>query len=45
MSCHEIYREEVVGLNSSKYTLRITIFVNMWNFGHFVKIWYFVSNC
>ena len=30
--CHKIYRKEV-GLKSSKYTLKITIFVNMWNFG------------
>ena len=31
MSCHrhEIYREEAVGLKNFKYTLKITIFVNM----------------
>ena len=28
--CHEIYREQAV-LNSSNYTLKIMIFVNMWN--------------
>ena len=33
--CHEIYREEAVGLKSSNYTLKITIFVNMWNLGQF----------
>ena len=29
--CHKIYRVEAVGLKSSNYTLKITIFVNMWN--------------
>ena len=33
--CHEIYREEAVGLKSSDYTLKITIFANMWNLGQF----------
>ena len=33
--CHEIYREEEVGLKSSNYTFKITIFVNMWNLGQF----------
>ena len=38
--CHEIYRVETVGLNSSNYrpTLKITIFVNMWNLGQFHEI-------
>ena len=30
-----IYREEAVGLKSSNYTLKITIYVNMWNLGQF----------
>ena len=29
------YRVEAVGLKSSNYTLKIIIFVNMWNFGQF----------
>ena len=33
--CPSIYRVEVVGLKSSNYTLKITIFVSMWNFGQF----------
>ena len=45
MSCHKIYREEVVGLKSSNNTYTIMIFVNMWNFGKFLTIWYFVNNC
>ena len=32
---HEIYREEAVGVKSSNYTLKITIFENMCNLGHF----------
>ena len=32
--CHEIYRE-AVGLKNSKYTLKIMIFVNMWNLEQF----------
>ena len=28
-----MYKEEAVGLKSSNYTLKITIFVNMWNLG------------
>ena len=44
--CHEIYRDEAVGLKSCKYTWKITIFVKMWNLGHKIhKIWYFVNNC
>ena len=31
--CHEIYRDEAVGLKSCKYTWKITIYVNMWNLG------------
>ena len=33
--CHEIYRDEAVGLKSCRYTFKITIFVNMWNLGQF----------
>ena len=42
--CHEIYRYEAVDLKSCKYTLKITIYVNMWNLGQFREIWYFVNN-
>ena len=31
----KIYREEAVGLKKSNYTLKITIFVNMWNLEQF----------
>ena len=31
--CHEIYRDEAVGLKSCKNTWKITIFVKMWNLG------------
>ena len=34
----EIYREEAVGLKNSNYSLKITTFVNMWNFDNFLKI-------
>ena len=33
--CHEIYRDEAVGLNSCKNTWKITIFVKMWNLGQY----------
>ena len=33
--CNKIYRDEAVGLKSCKYTLKIMIFVNMWNLGQF----------
>ena len=33
--CHEIYREEAVGVKCSNYTWKITIYVNMWNLGQF----------
>ena len=33
--CHEIYRDETVGLKSCKNTLKITIFVKMWNLGQY----------
>ena len=33
----KIYREEAVGLKSSNYTLKITIFVNVWDFGQFLE--------
>ena len=31
--CHEIYRDEAVGLKSCKNNWKITIFVKMWNLG------------
>ena len=34
-SCHEIYRDEAVGLKSCKNTWKITIFVKMWNLGQY----------
>ena len=33
--CHEIYRNETVGLKSCKNTWKITIFVKMWNLGQY----------
>ena len=33
--CHDIYRDEAVGQKRSNYTLKITIYVNMWNLGQF----------
>ena len=33
--CHEISRDEAVGLKSCKYTWKITIFVKMWNLGQY----------
>ena len=35
--CHKIYTVKAVGLKSSNYTLKITIFVNMWNLGQFCE--------
>ena len=35
--CHEIYRDEAVGLKSCKNTWKITIFVKMWNLGQYRK--------
>ena len=43
--CHEIYRDEAVGLKSCKNTWKITIFVKMWIWGNIVKMRYFVNNC
>ena len=34
-SCHEIYRDEAVGLKSCKNAWKITIFVKMWNLGQY----------
>ena len=34
---HKIFRDEAVGLNSCKYTWKITIFVKMWNSGQYHK--------
>ena len=42
--CHKIYREEVVGIKSSNYTLNIAIFVNCEIWGNFLKNLYFVNN-
>ena len=36
--CHEIYKDETVGLKSCKYTWKITIHVKMWNLGQFREI-------
>ena len=33
--CHDIYRDEAVGLKSCKNTWKITIFVKMWNLGQY----------
>ena len=33
--CHEIYRDEAVGLKSCKYIWKNRIYVNMWNLGQF----------
>ena len=33
--CHEMYRDEAVGLKSCKSTWKITIFVKMWNLGQY----------
>ena len=33
--CHEIYRDEAVGLKSCNNTWKITIFVKMWNLGQY----------
>ena len=33
--CHEIYRDEAVGLKSCKYTWKSMIFVKMWNLGQY----------
>ena len=35
--CHEIYRDEAVGLKSYNYTLKVTIFVNTWNLKQFLE--------
>ena len=35
--CHRIKRVQAVGLKNSNYTLRNTIFVNMWNLGQFLE--------
>ena len=36
-TCHEIYRDEAVGLKSCKNTWKITIFVKMWNLGQYCE--------
>ena len=40
--CHEIYRDEAVGLKSCKNTWKLRK-CEIW--GNIVKIWYFVNNC
>ena len=45
LTCHEIDKDEAVGLKSCKYTWKITIYVNIWNLGQFREFWYFVNNC
>ena len=34
-ACHEIYRDEGVGLKKSQLYLKTMIFVNLWNLGQF----------
>ena len=42
--CHEIYRDEAVGLKSCKYTWKIYLWkCEIW--GNILKVWYFVNNC
>ena len=43
--CHKIYRVEAVGLESSSYTLKITILWICEIWGNFSKNWYFVNDC
>ena len=46
--CHEIYRDEAVGLKSCKYSVYLKNLRFMWIrgiWGNFVKILYFVNNC
>ena len=43
--CHEIYRDEAVGLKSCKNTWKITVFVKMWNLGQNRENLIFVNNC
>ena len=35
--CHKIYKVKAVGIKSSNYTLKIMIFVKMWNLGQFCE--------
>ena len=44
--CHEICKDEAVGLKNCKYTWKIKIYMNMWNLGQFREILiFFVNNC
>ena len=45
-NCHEIYRDEAVGLKGCKYLQNCDLceYVEL-ILGNFVKIWYFVNNC
>ena len=47
--CHGMYRVAAVGLKNDNYTLKITIFVNVWNLGRFLEksifCQYFLINC
>ena len=44
--CHEIYRDEAVGLKKNAVILEKLRFLWIYGiWGNFVKIWYFVNNC
>ena len=43
--CHDIYREEAVDVKSYHCTFKKYDFVNLWIWGNFLEIWYFVNNC
>ena len=46
--CHDTSRVDAIGLKNSSYTEKVTIVVNMWNFGHFFffkENRYFGNNC
>ena len=43
--CHEIYRDEAVGLKSCKNTWKLRYLWKCEIWGNIVKIWYFVNNC
>ena len=43
--CHEIYRDEAVGLKSCKMPEKSRYLWKYEIWGNIVKIWYFVNNC
>ena len=43
--CHEIYRDEAVGLKSCKILEKLRYLWKCEIWGNIVKIWYFVNNC